>query len=161
MLQKIEPGSGHSPAGRIAANRTIILLNSPENDQSDHAVKPSEIGLEKLVLIVVAAFRCHPHISNVVTHISGGNWKRVEQALSTILDPLSERHDLSPLALNLVDLMCAERGVTGRILRPYFQDLIAVVLRPSVAARLVAHVTSLFLDVEFARWRSEQARGMR
>jgi hypothetical protein len=107
-----------------------------------------EIAVGDLAIIVVAAFRHHPHINNVLTHISGANWERVEQSLRAILDPLAASRDLSPLACNIVDLMCADRGVTGRILKPYFRDLLARVLSPHLAALLTDHVSLLFLEFE-------------
>lgn len=107
-----------------------------------------EIAIDDFVFTVVAAFRRHPHINNVLTHISGASWERVEKALRVILDPLAGSGDLSPLARNIVDLMCADRGVTGRILKPYFRDLLAAVLSPRLAARVTAHVTCLFLEYE-------------
>lgn len=110
----------------------------------------SEIVLKDLVFCVVAAFRRHPHLNNVLTHISGASWSRVEEALRVILDPRTGSRDLSPLARNIVDLMCADRGVTGRILKPYYRDLLTNVLGPRVAARLIANVTCLFLEYEAA-----------
>lgn len=106
------------------------------------------IPLDEVVRDLVVAFRKHPHISNVFTHISRGNWSQVEQALRVILDPGSGNRDLSPLARNMVELMCADRGVTGRILKPYFHSLIASLLAPPLATRLTAHVTSLFEEYE-------------
>jgi hypothetical protein len=86
----------------------------------------------------------------VLTHISGASWSRVEEVLRVILDPRTGSRDLSPLARNMVDLMCADRGVTGRILKPYYRDLLTNVLGPRVAARLIANVTCLFLEYEVA-----------
>jgi hypothetical protein len=107
-----------------------------------------EIAVGDLAFLVVAAFRRQPHISNVLTHISGANWGRVEQALRTILDPFTAGRDLTPLARNIVDLMCADRGVTGRILKPYFRDVLARILSPHLAALLTDHVSLLFLEFE-------------
>jgi hypothetical protein len=117
---------------------------------SEEHAEAAEIKIDARVFVVVAAFRRHPHINNVMTHISGGSWDRVEQALRAILDPLARTRDLSQLARNIVDLMCADRGVTGRILKPYFRDLLATVLPLPIAARLRANVTCLFLEFELA-----------
>lgn len=117
---------------------------------SEEQAKATEIKIDDLVFIVVAAFRRHPHINNVMTHISGGSWDRVEQALRAILDPLARKRELTPLARNIIDLMCADRGVTGRILKPYFRDLLATVLPLPVAAHLTANVTCLFLEFELS-----------
>jgi hypothetical protein len=107
-----------------------------------------EIAVGDLAFLVVAAFRRQPHISNVLTHISGANWGRVEQALRAILNPFTAGRDLTPLARNIVDLMCADRGVTGRILKPYFRGLLARILSPYLAALLIDHVSLLFLEIE-------------
>jgi hypothetical protein len=109
-----------------------------------------EIELEDLVFRIVAAFRWHPHINNVLTHISGANWSQVEQALRVILDPCARSHDLSPLTRNIVELMCADRGVTGRILKPFYRERLVTLLGDRVASRLIAHVTCLFLEYEVA-----------
>lgn len=116
-----------------------------------------EIAVGDLAFLVVAALRRQPHVSNVLTHISGANWPRVEQALCAILDPLTRGGDLCPLARNIVDLMCADRGVTGRVMKPYFRDLLARILSPHLAALLTDHVTLLFLEFEL-RSRSAEDR---
>lgn len=107
-----------------------------------------EIAVGDLAFLVVAAFRRHPHINNVLMHISGANWQRVEQAQRAILDPLTASRDLTPLARNILDLMCADRGVTGRILKPYFRGLLARILSPHLAGLVTDHVSFLFLELE-------------
>jgi hypothetical protein len=92
---------------------------------------------------LVASFRQHPHINNVMTHICGSQWTRIEQALRVILSPASTRHDLSPLARNVVELMWAERGVTGRILKPYLRELLARKLPPRVCEQLWDRIAAL------------------
>jgi hypothetical protein len=116
-----------------------------------------EIAVGDLAFLVVAALRRQPHISNVLTHISGANWPRVEQALCAILDPLTASGDLCPLARNIVDLMCADRGVTGRIMKPYFRDLLARILSPHLAALLTDHVSLLFLEFELGSRLAEES----
>lgn len=116
-----------------------------------------EIAVGDLAFLVVAALRRQPHISNVLTHISGANWQRVEQALCAILDPLTASGDLCPLARNIVELMCADRGVTGRIMKPYFRGFLTRILSPHLAALLTDHVTLLFLEYEL-RSRSAEDR---
>jgi uncharacterized protein (DUF2249 family) len=101
------------------------------------------VDLGDLVQRLVAAFRRHPHISNVMTHISGAKWERIEQALRAILDPSATQNDLAPLARNIVELMWAERGVTGRILKPYLHELFAGILPRPVADRLLGHIADL------------------
>ncbi len=107
-----------------------------------------EFDLNGLVHAAVAAFRHHPHVNNVITHICGGQWERIRQAFCVILNPLASLDDLSPVAQNIVELMCAERGITGRILKPYFHALLAEVLPPRTAAGLGTHVWRLFLEMQ-------------
>jgi hypothetical protein len=114
------------------------------------ASPPLAIEIGELVLVVVAAFRRHPHINNVLTHISGADWGRVEAALRAILDPQAGSRDLSPLARNIIDLMCADRGVTGRILKPYYREVLVALLGERVAKRFITHVTCLFMESALA-----------
>ena len=94
---------------------------------------------------MVAAFRRHPHVSNVLTHICGAQWERVEQALRAIFGPVAASGRLSPFADDLAELMWAERGVTGRILKPYMRDLLASILPRRSAERLLDQVAALSL----------------
>lgn len=109
-----------------------------------------EIDLNDLVFHVAAAFRGHPHLNNVLTHISRANWSAVEKALYGIFDRHAGSNGLSPLARNIVDLMCADRGVTGRILKPFYRERLVALLGKREAAHLIAHVTRLFLECEGA-----------
>src|ERR1019366_7237668 len=143
-----------APRNRIGATNPRRLDQVPRTQEKcirvtmgtsrDHR----EIAVGDLVFLVVAAFRRHPHISNLLTHISGASWERVEQALRAILDPSAASRDLPPLARNIVDLMCADRGVTGRIMKPYFRDFLGKILSPCLAALLTDHVSFLFLEFE-------------
>jgi hypothetical protein len=128
-------------------------VRAAASDNERQSVKQqdcADVNLDDLVFRVAAAFRGHPHLNNVLTHISGANWNAVEKALHVILDPREGSHDLSPLARNIVDLMCADRGVTGRILKPFYRERLVTLLGDRVASRLIAHVTSLFLESEAA-----------
>lgn len=107
-----------------------------------------ESGREELVERLVAAFRWHPHVSNVLTHLCGSQWMRVEQALRVIVNPAFARGDLSPLALNIVELMWAERGVTGRILKPYLCEVLARNLARPAAYRLQLRIAGLCMAQE-------------
>lgn len=153
MLNQVEPADQFHAAARWNVdpeNKPAVPPALPIGAPREALRENPEITIDDLVFSVAAAFRRHPHINNVLTHISRGSRERVEQALRVILDPLAGSRDLSPLARNIVDLMCADRGVTGRILKPYFRDLLATVLSPRLAARLTAHVTCLFLEFEAA-----------
>jgi hypothetical protein len=114
----------------------------------DSAGTVVEFDLGDLVTTTVAAFRSHPHINNVLTHICGARWERIGQALCVIVNPLATLNDLSPLAQNIVELMCAERGVTCRILKPIFHALLDKVLPARTAAYLRTHILQLFLEMK-------------
>lgn len=133
-----------------------VSVQHPERTHVPHAATPSPVPHDAaisptaLAFTVVAMLRAHPHLSNVLTHISRGNWSQVEQALGVILNPDAHSTRLSPLARNIVDLMCADQGVTGRMFKPYYQDLLTGILGKSVARRLIANVTSLYVETERA-----------
>lgn len=140
----------------IPDDRISDLVGRPTNG----LVSPFDVNeglgfiLDDLVETLVAVFRLHPHIGNVMTHISGGQWGEVGRALRTILDPHSTHNELSPLAMNILELLWAERGITGRILKPYFRALLNKLLSPHVASRLSAHVSGLLLEMEAHRYAS-------
>jgi len=159
MLQEIDlavrlPGNSlvpPAPFARGSRHRRKRAAVRPQAEPDAVLQTDADIDLDDLVFRVVAAFRRHPHVNNVLTHIARADWRAVEQAVRAILDPCSLARDLSPLACNIVDLMCADRGVTGRILKPYYQELLRIVLGEPVAARFIAHVGCLYLDCEAAR----------
>ena len=104
-----------------------------------------------LAFILVAALRQHGHIGNVLTHISGTNWTKVEQALRSILDPDVGSQALSPLAQKIVELIYGDRGVTGRIMKPYFRTVLGKVLGIDGATRSMQRINGLFVELECAR----------
>lgn len=112
----------------------------------------------ELAAFVAMSFRNHGHLGNVLTHISAGNWKRVEEALCAILDPCANSGSLTPLACNIVELMCAEGGVTGRILKPYYQRLLNDALGEGVARCVINNVTALFAEIEAKAYHSVRGR---
>jgi hypothetical protein len=133
--------------GRGAMPRSTGNGNPGDRSRERH----SGIALTDLVETSVAAFRRHPHICNVMTHISRDRWDKIGEALHAILDPHAHHGSLSPLAENIVDLLCAESGVTGRILKPYFRDLLDRILPSELAARQGTHVGCLFMELEKRR----------
>lgn len=110
-----------------------------------------ELSTAELAFRVYATFRAHPHVSNVLTHISRAKWIEVEQAINSILDPATTIDGLSPLAQNIIDLMAAERGITGKILKPYFHAILHKLVEPHRAERLIGHIEALFRELE---WRA-------
>jgi hypothetical protein len=151
-----DPGHGivttGIPVKRQAGRSTSLIANGAQGSLPGvfrgAISNVPEFDLDNLVHTTLAVFRQHQHINNVLTHLCGGRWERIAQALSVILNPLATLDDLSPLARNVIELMCAERGVTGRILKPYFHALLARVLLPQTAAYLRSHVFELFLDMQ-------------
>lgn len=132
--------SAHSPA------LCQTLPSPPSMDRS--LATPARLSTAELAFRIFAVFRGHPHISNVLTHISRANWAQVERELNIILNPTTTG-GLSSLARNIVDLMCAERGVTGKILKPYFHAALQRLLGPDEAEQLIRHVEALFLEIEW------------
>lgn len=102
----------------------------------------------RLVERLVVAFRHHPHINNVMTHISGARWDRVAAALDVIFDAGAPRAALSPLGENIVVLMQGERGVTGRILKPCLGRLLAALLPAPQAAQGAGRIAALHVMLE-------------
>lgn len=107
-----------------------------------------ELSTAEFAFRIFAAFRAHPHINNVLTHISRAKWAEVEQSLNRILDLSTTGDGLSPLEENIIELMVGERGITGKILKPYFQAALHGLLEPSRAERLIRHVNALYLELE-------------
>lgn len=117
------------------------------------------VDLDRLAFTVVAFFRSHPHISNILTHISGANWSKVELSVRAILAPRAKASELSALDRNLIELLWAERGITGRILKPYFEQLIEAMLGRNEAGALLAHLDLLLreLDGDGSRYPADRA----
>lgn len=96
-----------------------------------------QMDIDALASFLTIAFRFHGHVGNVLTHISRANWERVEQALTTILSPYAKNERrLSPLEDNIAELLCADRGVSGRLARRYFEALLDAKL-PADRAKLI------------------------
>lgn len=141
MEVQARPRSTHSP---------VLCQTLPSPASMDRNFETSaRLSTAELAFRIFAVFRGHPHISNVLTHISRANWTRVERELNIILDPTATTGGLSPLARNIINLMCAEHGVTGKILKPYFHAALQRLLGPDEAERLIRHVETLFLELEW------------
>lgn len=125
----------------------------PGTSRSRGAKARAALSTEQLAFRTLAAFRAHPHITNVLTHISRANWALVERSLNRILDVTTTSDSLSPLEQNIVDLMCGNRGTTGRIFNPYFHAILHRVLEPDRAERLIGHIDALFVELE---WKAQQ-----
>lgn len=99
--------------------------------------------LNSLAEILYAALRRHPHLGNVLTHIAAQKWQRVEEALGQLLDPSAEPERFSPVARNLLELICDNRGTTGRILQPFFFGTVAHVAGEDARAKLETRLRAL------------------
>ena len=87
--------------------------------------KLAAAAVDDLSFTLVALLRAEAHLCNVLTHISTGDWRAVEQAIIAILNSRTSSKKLSPVARNILELVCDDRGVTGRIMRPFFFNAIA------------------------------------
>ena len=58
----------------------------PETPEPRSVAARPEFPIAELAFRVLVAFRVHPHLSNVLTHISGANWAKVERSLNSIFD---------------------------------------------------------------------------
>lgn len=92
---------------------------------------------------LTSTFRNHSHINNVLTHIASGRWDRIEDALATLLTSSTEVAPSSPLARNVLDLLWAEGGITGRIMKPLFLDACRASLSPPLAERCAGGIATL------------------
>lgn len=104
-----------------------------------------DAGLPKAL---VACFRSHPHVSNVLTHIGGARWDRIEAALVSLLDPAAGADELLPLARNLLDLLYAERGVTGRILKPFFLACVGNLAGSDIGTAIAVRLDGLQVHID-------------
>jgi hypothetical protein len=109
----------------------------------------------ELAFRIFAAFRAHPHINNVFTHISRAKWAEVEKSLNHILDLATTSDGLSLLEENIIELIAGERGITGKILKPYFMAILRRILELNHAQRLMRHIDALYLELE---WKARHPR---
>jgi hypothetical protein len=107
------------------------------------------LSTTELAFRIFAAFRAHPHVNNVLTHISRAKLVEVERSLNRIVDPSTTVDALSPLEENIIELMVGERGITGKILKPYLQAVLYRILEPDGAERLIRHINALYLELEW------------
>src|SRR5450759_1926793 len=101
----------HTPTGAI-----FPCEFPPETPEPHSVTARPELSIGELAFRVRVAFRVHPHLSNVLTHISGASWAKVEQSLNVIFDLAPTSGSLSSFDQNIIDLMSADRGITGRIM---------------------------------------------
>ena len=137
------PNLNNQPATWLTSSAIPRLETSSATEKSPAWTPRLEMSVDELAYRTLVAFRGHSHTNNVLTHNSGGNWGRVEEELRVIFEPATEPADLSDLAHNILDLMCAERGVTGRILKPLFQSFVRGLLEHELAEGTIRRVSAL------------------
>lgn len=99
--------------------------------------------LADLAFTLTALLRADGHSSNVLTHIASGNWDAIEQAVRAILEPRTSPKKLSSIARNILELLCDDRGVTGRLMRPLFFESIKRIAGKAEMKRLEAKIRRL------------------
>ena len=108
------------------------------------AANPAAGGaLAGLAFKLVALLRADGHLCNVLTHISSGDWRAVEQAILTILEPRAPPEKLSKLARNMLELLCDDLGITGRMMRPFVFQAIGRIAGKVEMKRLEAGIRRL------------------
>ena len=90
-----------------------------------------------------SAIRRHPHLGNVMTHISSGRWPQVDEALQPLFMPARKTFLVSPLTHNILELICDNRGTTGRIMQPFFQAFLSRYLEDEDAKKIATWVRHL------------------
>ena len=96
-----------------------------------------------LAFTLVALLRADGHLGNVLTHVSSGDWRAIELAIRAILDPRAAPQRLTGIARNILELVCDEGGVTGRLMRPFFFSAVASIAVESEMRRLEAQIQRL------------------
>jgi hypothetical protein len=100
-------------------------------------------AVDDLSFALVALLRAEGHLCNVLTHIASGDWRAVEQAIVAILTPRTSSRKLSNLARNILELACDNRGVTGRIMGPFFFNAIVRIAGKTDGKRLEKKIRRL------------------
>ena len=100
-------------------------------------------AIDDLSFALVALLRADGHLCNVLTHIASGNWRAVEQAIVVILSPRASSKKLSNMARNILELACDNRGITGRIMGPFFFNAIVRIAGRPAGKRLEKKIRHL------------------
>lgn len=96
------------------------------------------LGRDDLVRTTVAAFRRLLTGGNVQTVCRRQSGKG--QRLRDVFDPIGRNEAFSPLAANIVELLCAERGASAPALKTYFHAVLGKRLSLEAATRLSLHI---------------------
>lgn len=121
----------------------------------DHTGKDtgSKFTRAQLAELLIIELRHHPHFNNVLTHISKANWGLCETVLCRLLDWNNDA-SLTDFEANIVSLLCGERGVTGKMMRPWIANQLRHYLTEGEALKLEQtwhgwHNTRMLLPVRF------------
>lgn len=120
-------------------------------------------ALDDVAFTLIALLRADGHVCNVLTHISLGDWRAIEEAILTILEPRGLSKKFSKTTRNILELLCDDLGTTGRIMRPSFFEAIAQIAGKAEMKRVEARTRRLRQRMSFdpparpVRWTSRQA----
>jgi hypothetical protein len=103
----------------------------------------SQAAVDDLSFALVALLRGNGHLCNVLTHIASGDWRAVEQAIVAILSARTSSKKLSNVARNILELACDNRGITGRIMGPFFFDAVVRIVGKPAGKRLEKKIRHL------------------
>ena len=116
-----------------------------------------DVSPDDLANALVIELRNHPHFSNVLTHVSGADWSRLEAAFACLLDLVGDV-DVTPLFKNLLALVCSGSGTTGRMLKPWFEDWLRWACGTSEAEAMIDRLARLYaVAAETPRRRKKSA----
>jgi hypothetical protein len=96
-----------------------------------------------LAFTLVSLLRADGYLCNVLTHVSSDDWRAVERAINAILEPRTPPRRLSNIPRNLLELLCDDRGIAGRIMRPFFFAAVAQVAGTAEMKRHEARIRRL------------------
>jgi len=102
-----------------------------------------EAAPRELAACLIIDLRHHAHFNNVLTHASGAEWPLVLQTLTSLLDPAAEV-PADAFGRNLLELLCGERGVTGKMLKPWFTEWLGAACGTEIAQIRLAQLDGLY-----------------
>ena len=100
-------------------------------------------AVDDLSFALVALLRADGHLCNALTRIVSGDWRAVEQTIVAMLSPRVSSKKLSNMASDILELACANRGKTGRIMGPFFFNAIVRIAGRPAGRRLEKKIRHL------------------
>ncbi|WIJ26981.1 hypothetical protein [Devosia sp. RR2S18] len=103
--------------------------------------------------LLIIGLRDHPHFNNVLTHVLHADRPLAQKSMERLLR-LEDEAPLTSLEANLVSLLCGERGVTGKMMRPWVAAQLRRLLSEQDASRIehtwhAWHTLNMLLPVRF------------